>query len=297
MAGLTFRQLEVFVSAVEAGSFRACAERLSISQMAVSEHVRALERQIGYALLDRRRGATSKPTEAGLLAYRHAKQILAEIDDLLSVARPAAPGPARLRIAAHGYIAESLSGRLAQFGATHPDVGLELERRSFESVVSGLADNEIDIGFFLSRGPVAELGSVVAWREDLALYVGRGHPLAGRASVAPADLQGFPFVQLPAKSHLRLQVDSALEALGVRHWRAGLTSDDLATIVEHLSGSASFACLFARGADQLALEGKLARLPLAVAIPPLEVRHAAAAFRRRSPLVAELVAGLPPGGP
>lgn len=285
MAGITFRQLEVFVAAVEAGSFRACADQLSISQMAVSEHVRTLEAQLGYALLDRRRGAASKPTEAGRLAYRRARQILADVGEFL-----AGPGPARLRIAAHGYIAETLSRRLARFGSAHPEAALQLERRTFEGVLSGLTGGEIDLGIFLSLGPVAELDSVVAWREPLGLFVGRGHPLAGRPTVTPTDLRQHPFVQLPAKSHLRLQVDAALEALGVSDWTAALTSDDLATIVEHLSAGSSFACLFARGADQLVSDGRLAPLPLSVPVPPLDVRYAAPPFRRHAPLAAELIA-------
>ncbi len=288
MAGITFRQLEVFVVAVEAGSFRACADQLSISQMAVSEHVRALETQVGYPLLDRRRGATSKPTEAGRLAYRRARQILADVDEFL-----AGPGPSRLRIAAHGYIAETLSRRLAQFGSAHPEAALQLERRTFEGVLSGLTDGELDLGIFLSRGPVPELDSVAAWSEPLGLYVGPTHRLAGRPSVTPAALRQHPFVQLPARSHLRLQVDSVLEGLGVGDWSTALTSDDLATIVEHLSAGSSFACLFARGSEQLVREGKLAPLNLTVAIPPLDVRYATPPFRRPVPLIAELIACLP----
>jgi len=293
MTGITFRQLEVFVDAVEAGSFRACAERLAISQMAVSEHVRALEKQLGYPLLDRRRGAVSTPTQDGRQAYRRAKQILADIDELRSGPRSSAEPRPRLRIAAHGYISEILSGRLAQFGAAHRDVALEIERRSFEGVLSGLTDGEIDVGFFLSLGPVAELHSVMGWREELGLFVGRAHPLAGRMQVAPEDLKAFPFVQLPAKSHLRLQVDAALAPLGARDWTSALVSDDLPTIVQHLSGGSSFACLFARGADQLVSEGKLEPLQLSVPLPSLEVRYAAPPFRRQSPLVADLIACLP----
>ena len=297
MIGITFRQLEVFVGAVEAGSLRACADRLAISQMAVSEHVRALEKQLGYPLMDRRRGATAKPTEAGRQAYRQAKQILAGAKELLSAPGPAGETRRRLRIAAHGYIAETFSRRLTQFASARADVAVELERRTFEGVLSGLFEGEIDLGFFLSNGPLPEIDSVVAWREELGFFVARAHPLAGRPSLTPADLKGQPFIQLPPRSHLRVQVDSALAGFGIRDCPVAIVSDDLAMIVENLQGGSSFACLFARGADELIRAGKLERLDMSNAMPLLDVRYAAPPFRPGDPLVADLIDWLAPDQP
>ena len=77
MLGITFRQLQVFVEAVDVGSFRACAERLGITQVSISDHIRSLERQVGRPLFERRRGATASLTEDGRVAYRHAVALLA----------------------------------------------------------------------------------------------------------------------------------------------------------------------------------------------------------------------------
>ncbi len=130
MIGITLRQLEVFVGAIEADSFRACAERLSISQMAVSEHVRALEKRLGYPLLNRR-GATATPTGLGRQAYGQARQILAATREFLSASGPIPEARRRLRVAAHGYIVETISKHLARFVSARPDLALELERRAF----------------------------------------------------------------------------------------------------------------------------------------------------------------------
>lgn len=293
MAGLTFRQLEVLVAVVEAGSLRACAEQLGISQMAVSEHVRTLERQLGRPLFQRRRGAVATPTPAGHEACVRARRILAEARALAEGEGDSGPARARLRIGAHGYIVERISRRLARFGAEHPDLALELERRSFEGVAAGLEDGEIDVGFFLSHGPAAELDGVLAWREALALYAGPSHPLAERADVSAADLHGFPFVQLPAKSHMRRQVDAALAGLRLDRCPVALVSDDLALILENLGAGQSFACLFAAGADELVAQGRLVRLPVREPIGPLDVRYAAPGRGDLEPLVAELTRALP----
>ena len=101
-------------------------------------------------------------------------------------------------------------------------------------------DREIDVGLFLSHGPTPEIDSVLAWREELGFYVGRAHPLAGRPSITPADLRGQSFIQLPARSHLRLQVVAVLAGYRVRDCSVALTSDDVAMIVENLLSSSSF---------------------------------------------------------
>ncbi len=116
---------------------------------------------------------------------------------------------------------------------------------------------------------------------------------AGRPSLTPTDLKGQPFIQLPARSHLRPQVDAALSGLGVRDWPVAITSDDMAMIVENLQGGTSFACLFARGADVMVAEGKLERLQLSAALPSLDVRYAVPPLRHGNPLVADLIAHLP----
>ena len=292
MTGLTFRQLEVFVAAVESGGMRACAERLSISQMAVSEHIRSLEKQLGRRLFQRRRGAVAAPSEAGQEAYWRARRIVAEIRELVG-GFETGEGGVRLRIAAHGYIVERISRRLTRFGADHPEVALELERRNFEGVLAGLRGGEIDVGFFLSHGAAPALDSILAWREELALYVAPNHPLAAEPCVASDDLVAYPFVQLPARSHLRLQVDSALAALDLDRCGVVMASDDLALVLESLAGGASFACLFATGGDALAAGGRIARLRLHQAIPPLDVRYAASGQADHDRLIGELTRWLP----
>jgi DNA-binding transcriptional LysR family regulator len=73
---MDLRRLEVFAKVAELGSFSRAAEALSLTQPTISEHVRALEDELGVQLLDRLgRGAT--PTPAGQLVLGYARRILA----------------------------------------------------------------------------------------------------------------------------------------------------------------------------------------------------------------------------
>jgi DNA-binding transcriptional LysR family regulator len=271
MVDLTFRQLEVFVQVVESGSFHACAEQLSISQVSVSAHIKALESQLGTALFQRKRGATAGLTTAGEAAYRRARDVLRARADLLRVAAP--PARSKLRIAAHGYIAERFSKRLAAFASCHPEVEIELERRTFEGVLKGMQAHDIEVGFFLSCGAVPELESQHAWHEEIAFYVGHRHPLANKAAVTPAELAAYPFYYLPDKSHLRSQMDAVLDEIELHDCPTALVSDDHTLIAESLADGKSFACLFADGMEGLTATGLIKRLNLSRPLPRFDVRY------------------------
>src|ERR1051325_8802860 len=77
------RQLAAFVAVVEKKSFSQAAERLGVTQPAVSLQIRALESSLGVQLLDRS-GRRVEPTEAGRRLYRNAQRVLAVEEQLLT---------------------------------------------------------------------------------------------------------------------------------------------------------------------------------------------------------------------
>src|SRR5438477_6595201 len=77
------RQLQAFCEVVERKSFSQAAERLGVTQPAVSLQVRSLEKRLGTQLLDRS-GRRVEPTEAGLRLYRGAQRLLQLEEDLLA---------------------------------------------------------------------------------------------------------------------------------------------------------------------------------------------------------------------
>src|SRR5919198_1955723 len=94
------RQLAAFCAVVERRSFSLAAERLGVTQPAVSQQVRALEERLGRRLLDRS-GRRVEPTEAGLRLYRGAQRVLQAEEQLLDdLAEPDAPLRGTLEIGA-----------------------------------------------------------------------------------------------------------------------------------------------------------------------------------------------------
>src|SRR5215210_3371540 len=76
------RQLAAFCAVVERGSFSQAAERLGVTQPAVSLQIRSLEKRLGQQLLDRS-GRRVEPTEAGVRLYRGAQRLLALEEQIL----------------------------------------------------------------------------------------------------------------------------------------------------------------------------------------------------------------------
>src|SRR5947209_7275862 len=97
---IELRHLRYFAAVVEEGTFTAAADRLGMTQPALSRAVRALEREFGSALL-RRGQAGVEPTAAGAVLFREAKGIDESVSAAVTRARRAVGGP-RLRVTARG---------------------------------------------------------------------------------------------------------------------------------------------------------------------------------------------------
>jgi DNA-binding transcriptional LysR family regulator len=83
----TSRQLQILIAIAEAGSIREAADRLDISQPAVSKHVKLLERAVGGELFIRSRGKKAQLSQLGLRIFEDAHRIL-EIESRISIQRP-----------------------------------------------------------------------------------------------------------------------------------------------------------------------------------------------------------------
>jgi DNA-binding transcriptional LysR family regulator len=296
MIGLTFRQLEVFLAIVECGGVPAAAEKLGISQVSVTEHLKALERHCGTVLLRRGRGMKGSLSDAGMQAYLTARELIESAGILsdLGGSRAARGSRRRIRIAVNEYIAELIGTRLAAFAAEFSIVDLEQERRTFEGVLQGLRDGEIEMGAFFSFGPVPEFESFEMWQEELGFYTAPNHPLARRTGIKPEDLLQYPFAQLPAHTHMRRQLDSLFGRLGLGKASVIMTGESQSLVEGILSKGEAIACLFVLPSAAAVESGHLRKLDLAFEVPSIDARYVVRAPFHLDPLVQKLAAYLAP---
>lgn len=286
MLDITFRQLQVFVEAVDAGSFRACAERLGITQVSVSGHIRSMERILGHGLFERRRGAKSGLTEEGARTYRHAVALLDQIEnfaDDLGSSSAAAPRR-RLIVALPDYVSFRLEPILAEFGLAHPEWQVELEPSDQESALDMIERGKADLGFVLALEGGSPAGSAVVQRERIGLYVSVNHPLAHHGSITAEALSNYPFIFLPKKNPLRAVVDEFLLHLNIRGNPVALQTENGRLARRTLLQGKALACLFTHTIRADIEAGNLVEIPLAADAPAIEISLVASqgAFVRRA---------------
>jgi len=187
---MELRQVRAFLAVVEAGSITAAARRLRLTQPALSRRVKALEEELGVALLER--GAHSvSPTPAGEQLCRDGARWVAMAEQIEERVRASGRGEV-LRLAYAPSLAGGLLGAgLERFSQVHPRVRVELADCSSAEMKRGLADGRYDL---ILTVPEEGDGQGVSWRElkriGWRLAVAAGHRLAGVGQVAAGELAG-----------------------------------------------------------------------------------------------------------
>lgn len=224
------RDLELFVAVAEAGSIARAAERSHTVASAVSKRISDLEEAFGTPLLVR--GAKGvELTAAGHALLVRARVILHQTVQLDEEMRRHASGiRGYVRVFANiSSIVEFLPGALASFSARHPDIHVHLEEHVSAAIAAAVADNSADLGLVSELPVIDGLTTVPFRKDDLVLVLKPDHPLAGRASIAFADIADQSFVGLPAGSSLHnLLTRACVEAGAALNLRIQVTSFDAA---------------------------------------------------------------------
>ena len=211
------RQLAAFCTVVERKSFSQAAERLGVTQPAVSLQVRALEKRLGRQLLDRS-GRRVEPTEAGLRLYRSAQRLLALEEQLLAEVAEADEGEVagRLEIGAStgpgGSVVPLL---LCEFQRRNPRVAVALSVFDTQSVVELVAERRLELGVV---GAAPRHRSVVfepLFRDEVILACPPAHRFA-RRTVSLDELRSEPLILMQEGAGVRQVIEDELRKVGVR---------------------------------------------------------------------------------
>lgn len=287
---LESRRLRHFLTTYELGSIGQAADRLLLTQPALSKSIRQLEDELGVRLFDRTTLGVV-PTAYGEALAHHAKAIEAEI-------RRAEAQLASMRGKAEGRVAVGVGPAIA--GRLMPLATMSLHRQHARialSVTEGLVDTLIPL---LRRGEIDV--AVGAWprvvdpvltteplfRDRIEIYAAASHPLAGRA-IALAELGGHAWALPPHDQKWRQQLDTLFCERGLTPPQAAVVSNS-ATYLKALMLQGGYLSFLPR---QLAAaeEGLVA---IAVDVPRLEP-EVTLTYRERSladPAVLEMVQAL-----
>lgn len=191
---MELRQLRYFVAVAEAGNISRAAQRIFLTQPALSRQIKALEEAIGHRLFERA-AHSIRLTPAGEVLLREARELLGHADQVWETVRAAGRGT-RLRV---GYAPSLASGLLAaaveSFSRSHPGARIELLDCSTAEMRAGLESDTLDVAVTVGQDSA---GRGLQWtpliRSAWRLAVNRRHPLARRARVTLAEVAREPLL-------------------------------------------------------------------------------------------------------
>ncbi|MDQ2800618.1 MAG: LysR family transcriptional regulator [Armatimonadota bacterium] len=213
---MNYNHLMIFQAVAEEGSVSRGAERLCISQPAVSKQLAVLEASLKTKLLDRLPKGV-RLTEAGelLLGYvqrmsrleREAEQAMAELQGL---ARGTLTVGASLTVGA--YLMPEI---LAEYGRRYPKIALTLEIANTEVIQRMLLDGKLDIGLTEGFADAPDLDAAVFAEDELVAIAPPGHPLLQQASITVERLLQEPLILREPGSGTRAVLERALAERGL----------------------------------------------------------------------------------
>jgi LysR family transcriptional regulator, low CO2-responsive transcriptional regulator len=217
---LDLYKLRIFAIVAQEGSFSAAAERLFISQSAVSQHMKELEAVLGRSLFVRgRRGV--KLTAHGEVLKQYAGEILALVARAETALTDVAHLPeGKVSIGVTPGVAVYLAPDWIQsFRDRYPRLTVALQTDVTGRIVAGVLSGRLDMGFI--EGELeGYLNPRLAWRDleevEQLVVVGRDHPWAGLSSVALEDLNEQPLIMRQPESQTRAWLDGVLRHHRVR---------------------------------------------------------------------------------
>jgi len=211
------RQLAAFCAVVERKSFSQAAERLGVTQPAVSLQVRALEKRLGAQLLDRS-GRRVEPTEAGLRLYRGAQRLLALEEQLVDEVAGGAAGELAgdLRLGAStGPAAIVVPLLLCEFQRENPQLKVSLAVHDTQSIVDLVAERELELGIVGAARRHRSVSFEPFFKDEVILACPPGHRFAGR-TVGLDELRSEQLIVMQEGAGVRQIVEDELRALGTR---------------------------------------------------------------------------------
>lgn len=209
---ITPRQLEAFRAVMERGTVTAAAERLGVSQPAVSKILAGLEAEIGYPLFTRIKQRLAPTSEARLLAAEVAR-LYHGLEEVSEVARGI-----RDRQVGDLYIYSTpalgrtvLPDVMAEFMKRHARAHVVFHVRSSTYINQKMVDQQLDLGFSMMPFEHPSVVTEELSRAAAVCVLPGDHRLAQRKTIRPADLRGERFLSFPLDGRMRHLVDAVFE--------------------------------------------------------------------------------------
>lgn len=209
---ITPRQLEAFHAFMEAGTVTGAADRMRLSQSAVSKILGGLEYSVGYPLFRREKQRLIPTREANLL-HREVERIFRGLEELGGFVRDLRTlEQGEMHMVSTPALGEVvLPDVLAAFIRQHSGVRVAFQVRHSEVINQFVVDQQTDLGFSMVPFDHPSILSEELFRVPAVCVLPRDHRLAGKEAIGPEDLRGENFLSFARDARMRHLVDAVFE--------------------------------------------------------------------------------------
>lgn len=210
------RQMKYFQSIVRNNSFSEAAEECHISQSAISQQLQALERELGFQLLERKNRKFSL-TPAGEHFYQKSIILVADYEQLCrETAKIARDDKAVLRV---GYLRNYNGGEfhqaLEEFARKYPEVTVQIEHGNHEELYHLLISGQIDIAFNDQRRKFFDAYvNLILETTHSSIEISSASPLAALSKITPQELKNIPCILVTSPSQQETEREYYHNAVG-----------------------------------------------------------------------------------
>ena len=208
--------LRSLLAVADVGAITEAADRIGVSQSALSRRLQQLEAHMGAALLVRsRKGA--ELTAIGKLVEAEARVLVSRYDNLRrQIQANLSLDSGTVRIGGGATAVEFVLPRaIAAFQAEHPGIRFHLKEAGSREVATDVMNGHLELGLVTLPLQARELEIGELMDDHIVLVARADHPLAARGRVYSGDLGGFAYVGFEGGSAIRQIIDAALRAVGV----------------------------------------------------------------------------------
>lgn len=217
---MNLRQVEVFLSVVQHGSFSGAARQSNTTQSTISIHIAALEQEVGIQLLERSRNGV-RLTEGGHILHRHARRLMGELRATEAAFRRfRGLEEATLRIGASTIPAAYLVPPvLRQLCDQFPRLDVVMVQGDSRETMERITSRDIEIGVVGTRADEKNLAFEEVGHDRIQLVVPSAHPWAGRTSISISEIEEGVFIAREAGSGTGRTAEEALRSAGIETGR------------------------------------------------------------------------------
>src|SRR5713226_7778339 len=202
------RQLEMFRSVAEEGGFTRAAERLHVSQSAISRQVKLLEEELGGVLLHRggKRVALTPPGELLLKTanrvHRDLQEVASQISDTHALHRGSLSLAGGMTVCMH-----ILPRVLRKYLRLYKEVDLRVVSAATETILRLIRNHEVDLALLTLPIVAKDVEVVPVLKEEMVVVTAPGHPLSRERTIDAKSLGKYPLILYEAGSNTRKVLD------------------------------------------------------------------------------------------